>query len=78
MATNLVESRERRVKRGHPDNETYSFAKPHIVEAILNHVSGHKGGWPAIIFMRRTDQWKTINAGGVVRLLDIPSRHHIA
>jgi len=44
VATNLVESRERRVKRGHPDIETYSFAKPHIVEAILNHVSGHKGG----------------------------------
>jgi len=45
VATNLVESRERRVKRGHLEEiETYSFAKPHIVEAILNHVSGHKGG----------------------------------
>jgi hypothetical protein len=45
VAHNLIESRERRVKRGHLDDiETYSFAKPHIVEAVLNHVSGHKAG----------------------------------
>ena len=45
VAHNLIESRERRVKRGHLEEiETYSFAKPHIVEAVLNHVSGHKGG----------------------------------
>jgi integrase len=39
--TQLSESRERRVKRGHVEViETYCFAQPHVVEAIVNHISG--------------------------------------
>src|SRR5262249_14997010 len=39
--TQLSESRERRVKRGHLEEiETYCFAQPHVVEAIVNHISG--------------------------------------
>lgn len=46
VATNLIESRQRVTKKqgGLELRESYSFAKPHIVEAVLNHVSGHKGG----------------------------------
>jgi hypothetical protein len=46
VATNLIESRQRvtKMERGLELRESYSFAKPHIVEAILNHISGHKGG----------------------------------
>jgi integrase len=45
VATNLAESRERVTKKGNLElREYYSFAKPHIVEAVLNHVSGHKAG----------------------------------
>jgi integrase len=45
VVTGLSESRERRVKRGHLEEiETYSFALPHVVEAIVNHVSGSKAG----------------------------------
>src|SRR5262249_17593121 len=39
--TQLSESRERRVKRGHLEEiETFCFAQPHVVEAIVNHISG--------------------------------------
>src|SRR5262249_32473395 len=46
VATNLAESRERVTKKpgGLELREYYSFAKPHIVEAVLNHISGHKAG----------------------------------
>jgi integrase len=45
VATNLAESRERVTKKGNLElREYYSFANPHIVEAVLNHVSGHKAG----------------------------------
>jgi integrase len=41
VVTQLSESRERRVKRGHLEEiETYCFAQPHVVEAIVNHISG--------------------------------------
>ena len=41
VVTQLSESRERRVKRGHLEEiETYFFAEPHVVEAIVNHISG--------------------------------------
>jgi len=42
VVTALVESRERTGKRGKV--ETFAFALPHVVEAITNHLSGHKGG----------------------------------
>jgi len=43
VATRLAQSRERRRKKGHlVESETYSFAKPHIVESILNHLLGSK------------------------------------
>jgi integrase len=42
VVTHLLESRERRAQRG--KLEAYSFAQPHVTEAIVNHVSGHKGG----------------------------------
>lgn len=38
MTTHLVESRQNRT------GETYSFAQPHVAEAITNHISGHKSG----------------------------------
>jgi hypothetical protein len=46
VSTNLHESRERVTKKpgGFELREYYSFAKPHIAEAVLNHVSGHKAG----------------------------------
>jgi hypothetical protein len=45
VSTNLNESRLRVTKKqGLELREYYSFAKPHVVEAILNHVSGHKRG----------------------------------
>jgi hypothetical protein len=40
IVTHLVESRE----LPGPDKKTYSFSLPHIVEAIVNHISGHKAG----------------------------------
>jgi integrase len=39
VTTHLVESRQR-PRTG----ETYSFAQPHVAEAITNHISGHKSG----------------------------------
>jgi integrase len=39
VVTHLVESRTR--KNG-PAEETWSFAQPHVVEMLVNHVSGHK------------------------------------
>jgi integrase len=42
VVTHLLESRERTNKKG--EVESYAFAQPHVVEAIVNHVSGHKGG----------------------------------
>jgi hypothetical protein len=39
VVTSLSESRGRRVKRGE-EIETYSFALPHVVEAVVNHISG--------------------------------------
>jgi integrase len=41
VVTQLSESRERRVKVGHLEQiETYRFALPHVVEAVVNHISG--------------------------------------
>jgi integrase len=42
VVTHLLESRERINTRG--ELESYAFAQPHVTEAIVNHVSGHKGG----------------------------------
>jgi integrase len=45
VVTQLSESRERRRMVGRLEEiETYSFAQPHIVEAVVNHVSGYKAG----------------------------------
>jgi integrase len=41
VVTQLSESRERRVRRGHLEEiETYCFAQPHVAEATVNHISG--------------------------------------
>ena len=41
--THLVKPRQRQGKK--PGQvEVYSFAEPHVVEMLINHVSGHKGG----------------------------------
>jgi integrase len=42
VVTLLVESRERTKPDG--KKESYSFTLPHVVEALVNHVSGHKAG----------------------------------
>jgi integrase len=42
VVTHLAESRQRPGRDGKID--TYSFAQPHVVEAIVNHVSGHRAG----------------------------------
>lgn len=42
FVTHSVESRERTGKDG--EVETFSFTLPHVVEAIVNHISGHKAG----------------------------------
>jgi integrase len=42
VVTGLGESRERKNDKG--EVETYSFAQPHVIEAVVNHVSGHKAG----------------------------------
>jgi hypothetical protein len=39
VTIHLVESRQRR-----RTGDTYSFAQPHVAEAITNHISGHKSG----------------------------------
>ena len=51
--------------------EYYSFAKPHIVEAILNHVSGHKAGVAGVYIgaaekREALEQW-------AVHLMGLPS-----
>jgi len=40
VVTHLVESRTR--NNGSSKEETWSFAQPHVVEMLVNHVSGHK------------------------------------
>jgi integrase len=74
--TQLSESRERRVKRGHLEEiETFCFAQPHVVEAIVNHISGAKSG-VAGVYDRSTnmagkrqalDQWAAHFMGLVER-----------
>jgi integrase len=45
VVTQLVESRTRTVETPDgPREETWRFAEPHVVEAIVNHSSGHKAG----------------------------------
>jgi integrase len=45
VVTQLVESRTRTVETPNgPREETWRFAEPHVVEAIVNHNSGHKAG----------------------------------
>ena len=45
VVTLLSESRERRHKKGHLEEiETFCFAQPHVVEAIVNYISGVKAG----------------------------------
>jgi integrase len=43
VVTQLVESRTQATPGG-PEVEPFSFAEPHVVEVIVNHVSGHKSG----------------------------------
>jgi integrase len=40
VVTHLLESRERKNEKG--ETESYAFSSPHIVEGIINHISGHR------------------------------------
>src|SRR5262249_17019592 len=76
--TQLSESRERLVKRGHLEEiETYCFAQPHVVEAIVNHICGPAKQGVAGTYNRAVclperkaalQQWAT-------RLADLVNRH---